>query len=81
METYKKVYIDVNLHVGSDGSVRPTSIVWDDKRYKIDRIKYITPRASLKVGGRGLMYTVIIEGKERYLYDEEGRWFVEARCQ
>ena len=76
---YRKVYIGVNLHVNPDGSVRPTSIIWEDgNRYKIDRVRFAVPRASTKVGGRGLMYTVMIEGKERYLFDEGGRWFVEA---
>lgn len=76
---YRKVYIGVNLHVEPDGSVRPTSIVWeDDKRYKIERVRFVVPRASTKVGGRGLMYHVVICGKERCLFDEDGRWFVEA---
>jgi hypothetical protein len=33
--------------------------------------------ASTKVGGCGIRYTVRIEGKETYLFDEDGKWFVE----
>lgn len=77
---YKKVYIDVNVRITKEGMIRPMSIVWvDGKQYKVDRIKYITPRASTKVGGRGMMYDVVIMGKERCLYDEDGKWFVEAQ--
>jgi len=77
---YRKVYVDVTVNVNRDGEIRPTSFIWEDgKRYKIDKVKFIAPRASTKVGGRGMMYTVVIQGQERYLYDEDGRWFVEAR--
>lgn len=76
---YRKVYIGVHLYVDADGAIRPTSIVWEDgRRYKIDRVRFAVPRASTKVGGRGMRYTVMIEGRERYLFDEDGRWFVEA---
>ena len=33
--------------------------------------------ASTKVGGCGIRYTVMVEGLPRYLYDEEGKWFME----
>lgn len=79
---YKKVYIEVNIKVTSEGVVRPLSIVWEDGAiYEITRVKFVTPAASLKVGGRGNRYTVIIEGKERYLFEDDRRWFVEAICQ
>ena len=38
--------------------------------------------ASTKVGGTGLRYTVMICGKETYLFDEEnGKWFVEGKSR
>ena len=77
---YQKVYVTVELLVCPDGTMRPRRILWDDETvYFIDRILHITPAASLKVGGRGIRYTVIIEGKERHLFFEDGRFFVEAR--
>ena len=30
-----------------------------------------------KVGGCGIRYTVMVEGLPRYLYDEDGKWFME----
>lgn len=77
---YEKIYVAVGLNVDADGDVRPIAIRWRDGRlYEIDRIRHKTPAASLKVGGRGMRYTVMIEGKERYLFDEDGRWFVEGK--
>ena len=77
---YQKVYVTVEVLVRSDGATRPQRILWNDENtYFIDRILHITPAASLKVGGRGIRYTVIIEGKERHLFYEDGRWFVEAK--
>ena len=80
---YEKVYIEVIVKVNADGSLRPLMIVWDDgQKFKVDRVLHARPRASTKVGGCGMMYTVMIEGKERYLFNEEdGRWFVEQPMQ
>ena len=78
-QTYRKAYIAVNLRVGKDGSVRPKSIVWENgKTYPIERVLTVMSCASLRVGGRGTRYTVLIGGRERCLYEEDGRWFVEA---
>ena len=35
--------------------------------------------ASLKAGGAGTRYTVRIGRSETYLFNEDGRWFVERR--
>ena len=78
-QKYRKVYIDVITEMRRDGTVIPLRFVWeDDRRYKIDRVRHITPAASLKVGGRGMRYTVVINGQERYFFREDDRWFVEA---
>ncbi len=79
---YKKVYVAMELFVNTDGSMRPRHMIWENgSTYPIDRILHITPAASLKVGGRGIRYTVIISGKERHLFYEDGRWFVEAKIR
>lgn len=78
---YKKIYVAVTVKIYENGDIRPLAIIWEDGEvYEIDRVRYITPAASLKVGGRGIRYTVMIEGKERYLFDEDGRWFVEGKA-
>jgi hypothetical protein len=35
--------------------------------------------SSIKVGGQGFRYTCGIQGKEAFLFLEEGRWFVEGK--
>ena len=63
-----------------DGTLLPKSFIWEDgEKYHVDKVLHITPAASLKVGGRGIRYTVKIGGAERYMFREEDRWFVEAR--
>ena len=35
--------------------------------------------AATKAGGEGMRYTCRIRGQETYLFECEGRWFVEAK--
>ena len=81
MENRRKVYVDVEVTHRADGTARPNLIKFEDgEKYEIDRVKYVCRAASTKVGGNGVRYTVIIAGKETYLFDEEnGKWFVEAK--
>ena len=61
----RKVYVPVNLDVDADGNIRPRLIRWIDGRvYEIDR---------------GIRYTVMIGGHESFLYNEDEKWFVEAK--
>lgn len=79
---FKKVYVVMNVQVQPDGSIRPMSMVWEDGTiYEIDRVLHIVPAASLKVSGCGTRYTVIIEGKQRDVFDEGGKWFVEKEVR
>lgn len=78
-DKYRKVYVTMNIRVSPDGSIRPTSLIWEDgRKYRIDRVIHVTPAAATKVGGRGMRYTVVVEGRERNFFDDEGRWFTEA---
>ena len=62
-----------------NGTVKPRRFQWEDGAiYQIDRILHITPAASTKVGGRGIRYTVMIEGQEKYIFREDDKWFMEA---
>lgn len=84
-----KVYVKVKACFRQDGTVVPTEIEWTDgRKYPIDRVTDIRQAASLKVGGQGDRYTVIINGRQKYLFFERstglfgsnlGRWFVEGR--
>lgn len=82
----EKVYVNVILEHRADGNIFPRKIVWTDGHtYEIDRVKQKCRRASTKVGGTGIRYTVMICGVETYLFHEffedEGKWFVEAKVQ
>ena len=81
METSRrKVYVSVNIDVDENGAVRPRLIRWKDgQSYKIDRLKYKCRAASTRTGGCGIRYTVIINGQETWLFNEDEKWFVEAK--
>ncbi|MBS1479209.1 MAG: hypothetical protein HP061_00040 [Christensenellaceae bacterium] len=76
----RKAYVSVNLDVDEEGAIRPRLIRWRNGRiFEIERIKFKCRAASDKVGGGGIRYTVIIRGKESFLFQEGGKWFVEAK--
>ena len=77
MEERRKVYVEVRARHLIDGTCRPETI-----KFENDRVKQCCRAASTKVGGTGLRYTVMICGKETYLFDEEnGKWFVEGKSR
>jgi hypothetical protein len=78
---FQKVYVDVTLRQDKEGNTRPLSLVFGERTYEIDRVKDIRRAASTKVGGSGIRYTIMISGRESFLYEDEGKWFVEAKKQ
>ena len=84
-----KVYVDVDVSIRQDGFMTPKSLVWEDgTRYFIDKVTDIRQAAAMKAGGHGDRYTIIINGKQSYLFFERsanmsgnviGRWFVERK--
>ena len=70
------------VDVDAEGNIRPRLIRWIDGRvYEIDRLKHKCRAASTKVGGCGIRYTVMIGEHESFLYNEDEKWFVEAKEQ
>ena len=77
---YRKVFVGVQLTVSPEGDVRPNTIKFEDGTvYEIDRLKHRCRAHATKVGGTGIRYTVVIRGQETYLFEDDGKWFVEAR--
>lgn len=86
---YKKQYITVRVEFTDDGILFPRSLLWTDgQEYPIDRVKDICSAPALKAGGQGDRYTVVIHGRERYLFFEHnpdpcdarlGKWFLEVK--
>lgn len=85
----EKVYVTVRADFDEDGTLLPRIIKWEDgKSYRIDRVTQICMAPAQKCGGQGDRYTVIINGRESYLFFERsaevygnniGRWFVERK--
>jgi len=75
----RKVYVEVIVRVSKEGKNLPVSVIWEDgQRYEIDRLKEVRYAAASKAGGTGIRYTVMVRGKEAHIFEDDGRWFVEA---
>ena len=84
-----KVYVGVQADFREDGVMLPREITWEDgRKFPIDRVVDIRQAASLKAGGQGDRYTIMVGGHQCYLFFERssavsgnniGRWFVERR--
>ena len=76
----RKAYVSVNVDVDTEGMLYPRFIRWDGGLiFQIDQVLYKCRASSKKVGGGGIRYTVLIKGKESYLFHEGDKWFVEAK--
>lgn len=76
----RKMFVNVNLDVDTEGNIRPCLIRWPGGRvFEVDRLVDRRRAASTKVGGCGIRYTIMVLGHETYLYNEDGKWFVEAK--
>lgn len=76
----RKAYVSVNLDVDKEGVLHPRLIRWENGLvFRIDEILYKCRASSNKVGGGGIRYTVLIRGKESFLFQEGNKWFVEAK--
>ena len=75
----RKVYVEVLAWHDKSGKSRPMRILWEDGSvYVVERLLNRCKAKSVKVGGGDTRYTVQINGKETFLFEEDGRLFVEA---
>ena len=88
-----KVTVQVSVDFKANGVMVPREILWIDEngeeiRYSIDRIKDVCQAAAERAGGQGDRYTILVNGRETYLFFERsanrsgrviGTWFVERR--
>ena len=80
MQEIKKEYVSILAQIHRDGSIQPLGILLEDgRKYDIDEVKDKCRAASLRAGGCGIRYTIRIGSRDTYLFDEDGRWFVELR--
>ena len=74
-----KIFVKVTAEHNIDGKTKPLALSWTNgKQYGIDRVTDIRQAPALRAGGLGMRYTVKIRGKEVYLFEDEGRWFLEG---
>ncbi len=77
---HRKAYVTVNLDVDEEGVLHPKLIRWQNGTvYPIDQVLYKCRATSKKVGGGGIRYTIVVRGKESFLFHEGDKWFVEAK--
>ena len=76
----EKHYVEVVSKTDRDGHVTPMEVIWDDGvHFSVDRVLGSRQACSLKTGGTGIRYTVVVEGRSTYLFYEGPRWVVEAK--
>lgn len=74
---YKR-YVNVIVEVDKFGDLTPLYLRWENgELFKIDKIMQ-KRQATSKVGGNGMLYVVMIHGKQRNLFYEINRWFIES---
>ena len=81
----RKVFVSVLVWYDTEGNCKPYKIKFEDdpvyqnKVFNIDKVIDVRRAASLRVGGTGIRYSIRIEGKQSYLFEDENRWFIEAK--
>ena len=74
-----KIFVKVTAEHDIDGKTKPLALTWTNgKQYGIDRVTDVRQAPALKGGGLGMRYSCRIMGKEVYLFEDEGRWFLEG---
>ena len=79
---YMKKYVTVGAYHTPEGKTIPKFLIIDDEHKSIiDRLVTSCRAAATKVGGSGIRYTVKIRGLEKFIFEDEGKWFIEERVQ
>lgn len=75
-----KIYVDVVAKIDSRGTVTPLTVIWENgKSFEIDKVHSIKRAYATKVGGTGIRYEISVSGKRTFLFEDEGKWFVEGK--
>lgn len=80
-EGRRKQYVKVLATHYIDGTVRPQSIVFAaGDIFDIDEVKGKPCRIKDSISHEmAMQYTVVIRGKETFLFEDCGRWFVKMK--
>lgn len=75
----RKVFVSVLVQFDEEGGIMPLNITWENgRKYEIDKVLDVRRACAMKVGGTAVRYTVRINGRVTYLFEDCGKWFVEA---
>lgn len=76
-ESRRKQYVEVLATHRIDGSVRPQVITFAaGPRYDIEKVGKVRPIKDYTTHEIATQYEITVKGKETYLYEDCGRWFV-----
>lgn len=76
---YRKVFVRVLAEIDEEGRVCPKSVTWEDGReFIIDKVTRVQRACASKVGGTAIRYSISVCGKQTFLYEDDGKWFVES---
>lgn len=77
----RQEFVDVIAHISSDGLLTPLEIILDSgERFRVDRVVERRYAPSLKCGGFGFRYTLMISGRSHFLWqDESGAFYVQMK--
>lgn len=74
----ERKYIGIMVEFTSDGRMLPREVIWGDgRKYCIDKILSAKKAAELRTGGVGIRYDCMINGREKYIFYNEWKWFIE----
>lgn len=77
----RRINVEVIARFNLEGDITPLQINWEDGQvFNIDRILASRQAASLKAGGQGIRYTIMVGGRQAFLYFENPIWFVEGKA-
>lgn len=74
-----KQFVKVIVEIDENGNKKPLSLTFKDRVYYIDKLLDVKRAVAMKVGGVGERYSVRINGRETYIYNERDKWFVEEK--
>ena len=79
-QTRRKQYVEVNADHDINGDVLPRKITLKDgKVFLVDEVPKVTKVAALSGFPTTSRYTVVIGGKETFLYEDGGKWYVHMK--
>ena len=79
-QTRRKQYVEVIATHHIDGSVRPQKIIiMAGPAFDVKDVKGVAKAKALSTFEIANRYTIVVKGKETFLYEDGGRWFVEMR--